>query len=422
MIKSRTTLRLQLAFSIALVLAFSISPARAQETQSKADKYAESAQRIFENGNFTQAERTFKRALGEAQKTGDQTTELKMLIMVGKSQQKSEKFTAADETYKQALALCNDKNLDQTPVKEAMTELDNVYRTIDRTKLRSDVSKFIDEIGTQIAYATKTESDPATHVSVNLGGRYQRSVDELYKEYAPPSAQAETEATAANAGGAESSNPDSINGERSLVVAAGAASLDETSGLKDSNGLDKPSNTLDKSSTTLDKSSNGLDKSSDSSDKSSTSTDKSSKSKKQKENPVKAIKLEKKITFDIIREDANKYRVAKINGLFANVGMWVKLSELLIAPDGPQGPYAEVRAGKFGIEKCVKVDIPEAVYKQLKDGVDQVDPFIAKVPPSAPNSVSPNPGASDAMIGVPAAAGASDQSIAVPAAAGSGVE
>lgn len=306
-----------LATALSVSILITGGAALAQE-QSKADKAIESGQRIFDNENYVQAEKTFKRALVEVEKEGDGQKKLNVLMLLGKAQLKGEKYPDAKATYEQAVAFANTSKLDAAPASAALSELSAVYRPIDWSQLRSDVSKFMTEIGTQLAYATHPQtSDAHTHVEVAIGNKYQRSVDELYKEYAPASAQTDS----------------------SSQGTVASASADGSKGASQDGKGDKS-----------------------------------------KENPVKAIKLDKKVSLDIVRESDQKYRVKNIDGVYANVGLWVKLSEMLIAPDGPEGPYAEVTAGKFGIQKSAKVNLAADVFKQLKEGIDQVDPFVAKVP------------------------------------------
>lgn len=113
-------------------------------------------------------------------------------------------------------------------------------------------------------------------------------------------------------------------------------------------------------------------------------------------NPVKQIKLDKVITFDIIRDSSTKYRVTNIKGISANVGLWVKIAEILLDVDEQNKPFAAVRAGTMGVSKTERVKMPLEAFNQLKDGVDQIDPFVtvvAKTPietPSSTTSIEPS--------------------------------
>ncbi|HEY9784594.1 MAG TPA: hypothetical protein V6D17_04265 [Candidatus Obscuribacterales bacterium] len=326
-------------FAVALaIVACASGSAFAQDAEAPFDKYMKQGQNYYDGGNFVQAEKTWRKALSESQKAQDNAKTLNAMVSVGKSLIKENKFPQAQDMLKQAADLAKEQNLDSSALNAANGELNEVYRPIDWSKMRQDVNKFLTDVGTQIAYATRNLGDATTHIFANLASRYQKGMDDLYKEYGPKDKPAD----AANGGTASQS----------------------------------------------------------------------------KENPVKAIKLDKKISFDVIRESDSKYRVANINGIYANVGLWVKLSDMLIGLDDQNKPYAEVRAGKFGISKSQRVDMPLDAYNQLKEGVNQLDPFALPAA-AATTATTPSPdvtatgGAGSAHS--PAANGASAGNSAPPA-------
>lgn len=75
-----------------------------------------------------------------------------------------------------------------------------------------------------------------------------------------------------------------------------------------------------------------------------------------------------------------------IKGISANVGLWVKIADIALDVDEQNNPYAQVRAGTMGISRTEKVKMPLDAYQQLKDGVDQVDPFVALAVKSSSNA------------------------------------
>lgn len=95
--------------------------------------------------------------------------------------------------------------------------------------------------------------------------------------------------------------------------------------------------------------------------------------------PVKQIRLDKKIAFDVLRSESDgKLRLANIEGIFLNVGLWVKLKEFAMQLNEKNSPVAEVTAGAFGVDKIVHVDLPQNLYGRLKQGIDKFDPFLGQ--------------------------------------------
>lgn len=96
--------------------------------------------------------------------------------------------------------------------------------------------------------------------------------------------------------------------------------------------------------------------------------------------PVKQIRLDKLIAFDLRRgEQDGKIRVANIQGIFLNVGLWVKVKDFVMIVEN-SSPFVEVTAGAFGVDKKVKVALPNKLFARLREGLDKFDPFLADSP------------------------------------------
>jgi tetratricopeptide (TPR) repeat protein len=94
--------------------------------------------------------------------------------------------------------------------------------------------------------------------------------------------------------------------------------------------------------------------------------------------PVKQIRLDKQITFDLLRGDDGKLTLANIQGIFLNVGLWVKLKEFVMLVDN-DSPVAEVIAGAFGVDKKVRIGLDRNLFSRLKQGLDKFDPFVSSL-------------------------------------------
>jgi hypothetical protein len=325
-------LRAALMSSVAATL---VAPSMAQNAETPLDRYIRQAETAYSDGKFVLAEKTWRRALAAAKKSGDDAKTVSAMVGVGKSLVKEEKFPLAQDIFQQALDIDKEKSLDPAAVNTEMTGLAAVYKPIDWSKARADVSKFLNDVGIQTAYGTRSAANATTHVKASLAKKWQKSTDDLYKEYGPPSRQS-SEGGSAGAGTTDTGTTGSADANTTALVGSG-------------------------------------------------------------ENPVKKIRLDKTIEFDIVR-DNGKYRVMNIKGISANVGLWVKIADIALDVDEQNNPYAQVRAGTMGISKTEKVKMPLDAYNQLKDGVDQVDPFMSvttKSPgdgstPSGTSSVPPD--------------------------------
>lgn len=114
---------------------------------------------------------------------------------------------------------------------------------------------------------------------------------------------------------------------------------------------------------------------------------------------VKQLRLDKKITFDLVNENNGNIHLANIQGISFDVGLWAKLKELVLMQNA-NGPEAEVTAGAFGVEKKVKAPLPQAIYDRIKEGIAKFDPFSGT---KTANSTTPNSGMGSASAGAGAA-------------------
>ena len=90
---------------------------------------------------------------------------------------------------------------------------------------------------------------------------------------------------------------------------------------------------------------------------------------------VKQLRLDKKIAFDLKRNDDGNFTLANIEGIFFDVGLWAKLKGLVMIPSQQEKPSVELTAGAFGVEKKVKTEIPKSFFDRLREGIDKFDPF-----------------------------------------------
>ena len=109
---------------------------------------------------------------------------------------------------------------------------------------------------------------------------------------------------------------------------------------------------------------------------------------------VKSLRLDKKITFDLVNENNGNLHLANIQGISFDVGLWAKLKELVLSQSA-NGAEAEVTAGAFGVEKKVKTTLPQSIYDRLKEGIAKFDPFSAQNVASSSGAIS-NPASTSA--------------------------
>ena len=103
--------------------------------------------------------------------------------------------------------------------------------------------------------------------------------------------------------------------------------------------------------------------------------------------PPAVVPLDKIIAFDVVRGDADgKLTLANIQGIFLNVGLWVRVKEFAMAVNEQNSPIAELTAGAFGVDKKVKVELPQGLFKRLRQGIDKFDPFLVIASQSGANS------------------------------------
>lgn len=121
---------------------------------------------------------------------------------------------------------------------------------------------------------------------------------------------------------------------------------------------------------------------------------------------VKQLRLDKKITFDLVNENNGNVHLANIQGISFDVGLWAKLKELVLMQNA-NGPEAEVTAGAFGVEKKVKAPLPQAIYDRIKEGIAKFDPFTR---PTTASSTTPATGVVESSISATPSSGDSPTS------------
>lgn len=94
-------------------------------------------------------------------------------------------------------------------------------------------------------------------------------------------------------------------------------------------------------------------------------------------NKLKEIRIDPKLSFQLSKQP-NGIKLSNIEGLFVDVGLWVKLMEVELLQTN-EGPKARVTGGKFGVQKTVDVGVPDQVYKQVRSSIEKLDPFFEMV-------------------------------------------
>lgn len=94
--------------------------------------------------------------------------------------------------------------------------------------------------------------------------------------------------------------------------------------------------------------------------------------------PIKQLRLDKKITFDLLPSQDGSVKLSNIQGISFDVGLWARLKELVMMQNAQNTPEVEVTAGAFGVEKKVKTTLPQNLYDRLKEGIAKFDPFSQK--------------------------------------------
>lgn len=92
-------------------------------------------------------------------------------------------------------------------------------------------------------------------------------------------------------------------------------------------------------------------------------------------NQLKQIRIDPKLSFSLSRQP-NGIKLSNIEGLFVDVGLWVKLMEVELL-QSEQGTKAKVTGGKFGVQKTVDVNVPTKVYDHVRTNLDKIDPFFS---------------------------------------------
>lgn len=338
--KNRACIVLAL-MAITLVIS---SPALAEEKKSALDKSLESAQKAYDSGNYPRAERTFVRATKEMSKNAPDERLAKVICTLGECYIKEGKYTNAEESFKQSLEILKGLSLDQTDILDKLKQLSNLYRPINFEAIDKDAVAFANQVGAVSACAENKEDKH--HIDINLKEKFQQGLQELI-DGAPPG-----------------SIPLEHLGEKPSNTAGDTAGGPGTNGSASGPGTGASGSS---NPTAVDS------------------------GKKNDAPPVKKLRLEKKITFDLIKQgDDGKITIANIQGISLDVGLWVKLKQFAMSLNESKQPVAEVTAGAFGVDKVVHIDLPGKLYDKLKEGLAKFDPFsLSAMQPAAAASETP---------------------------------
>lgn len=330
MAKSRSSRLLCIAVvSIFCCIAMNAPAGMAADEVKAFDKYKEKAQASFAAGKYGKAESQWRHALSYAREIGDQAKIVEVMTELGKTLQKANKNPQSGEVLQEALELSNKHALDATAVKAQLAEIADVYRPIDLSKLGPDVKRILEQNGTKIVYAMRQPGEQVTRIRAYLEEPWTKSTENLYKQVR----------MALNSANGENGSGEKGNGAGEKGNGAGET---ENGSSEKGNGKSLPS------------------------------------SAEEPDNPVKQLKMDKEIEFDIVRDSKTKYRLAKIDGISAEVGLWVNISEIEFGVEDEKQAYAKVHAGKFGFTKSKTVKMPRIVYDLFIEGIDGLDPFVAQ--------------------------------------------
>jgi tetratricopeptide (TPR) repeat protein len=294
----------RLPIATALFISISYCSLPAHPAQSQLEKNIEYGQKAFDQTSYAKAQRYWKKAQLEMQKSAPDEKLAKLTEQLGQAYYQDGKFPDAETQYKQCLELTKNLNLDQTAINAKMAELNAKYRSIDLNSFDETATKFSQTVGCLNACALNQE--PNHHVDINLAKRFQQKLKELADSFLPK-----------NPDGTTAVPPD-----------------------------------LEKAAT-----GNGGPE-------------------------VKQLRLDKKITFDLVNENNGNIHLANIQGISFDVGLWAKLKELVLMQNA-NGPEAEITAGAFGVEKKVKTSLPQSIFDRMKEGIAKFDPFSGQQSASA---------------------------------------
>ncbi|MBZ0185737.1 MAG: hypothetical protein K8F91_05740, partial [Candidatus Obscuribacterales bacterium] len=91
---------------------------------------------------------------------------------------------------------------------------------------------------------------------------------------------------------------------------------------------------------------------------------------------VSKIGFDKVIAFDFKSLGDNRFALANIQGLQVRTKFWVSLIDSIMGLDQNQRPKAQVTGEKMGKQKIVEVTIPEKIYNQSMDILNQLKESI----------------------------------------------
>ncbi len=293
------------------------APAYAGSKVSEVDKNIDAGKQAYDSGNYFRAERIWLRVQSELAKAGNPDEKFAdTLQQLGLCYFKQNKFTQAESAYKQSSDILKGLNLSDAPAQEKLNELSTVYRPINLEDIDPDANGFAKMVGAVAGSAmNKNESH---HIDIDLKNKFQQGVKDLFDK-----------------------------------------PKDETDSTKTVSSASDPANASSSSSTTT-----------------LSNTPAPAIPTPPNAPPLKQIRLDKKIAFDVIREaQGGKMRIANIQGISLDVGLWVKVKEFVMSLNEQNLPVAEVTAGAFGVDKKVSMDLPANLYRKFKNGLDKFDPF-----------------------------------------------
>lgn len=334
-----------LSLSVSFCVCF-LPEGKASDAVEKAILLANTA---FEQGNYQKAERYLKKAQIQLSKTASGTDERlpAVLQQLGESSMKQGKYEEAENAYKQALDLLKQQSGDLGVLESKLNELHEVYRRIDIASMGKDANLVAEQFGTKGATATRFKAASEKHAGGSGSGAASSSSQD------PSGKTAGSEAgTAAQQGDKDEVHHIDISLQRKFQqgIKELVASIYPEGKNKD---LSANQNSTGAASQTP------------------------APEKAESKGEPKRLRLDKKITFDLSKADDGSLMLSNIQGIFVDVGLWVKLKALLMPKDESDTPGVEVTAGAFGVEKKVRTNISRSLFDQIKDGFQKFDPFLA---------------------------------------------
>jgi hypothetical protein len=290
-----------LSFTAITLSLTAVSPAYAEEKKSALDKSIDSAQKAYDEGKYPRAERAWIRVSKELSKNAPDERLAKAMCALGDCYVKEGKYTLAEDSFKQSLDVLKGLSKDQTDILQKLKELGYLYRPIKFEAIDKDAVAFANQVGAISASAEN--KDDKHHIDINLKERFQQGIDELINNAPPGSIPLD------KSGDASKSADTTGSGSGSTGIGTGAVAGGPSSTGSGSGSAGGGSGTAVSGS-----SSSG-----------SSSTESAAKTDSPQ---VKKLRLDKKITFDLIKQtDDGKVTIANIQGISLDVGLWVKLKQ-----------------------------------------------------------------------------------------------